>query len=446
MNSSTQRCRLIVLNGDASAVLTCSTKTARQLPEVMVRSDARLVEHISQTLLQEDTQIVSMFLLHPRAQVTYLVAEHWRTRSSGQGHGGWEWCLDPAHLEAADRHAFSLARDQVKQADGAAVRKPFARLGWFRELLEWIHSLPGVRPTGAFLQLNASASFSLIRFATDNGKAVWFKAVGPPNLRELPITLELATQFPSRLPALIAVKEDWNAWLAEEAPGKSLSDCEQFHWELAAQSLASVQIDSQTSISRFLAAGARDLRVDKLKLLIWPFLRTAAELMAHETDASAQKLDEQDLRKLGTLVEQALETLDATDMPACLGHLDPNPGNFILSTDSCRILDWAEAYIGHPFFTFEYLLQYHKRFFTDLRSQADLCTAYYSKWIFGFDRCSLISAAELIPMLAVFVYAAVAEDWTSPQIYQNPGKVRYYCSLVRKMWRLATSAPRAQAL
>ena len=444
---SDRRCRLIVFDHSANAVLVTSAGPARHLPEIAVPGDARLIEHVSRSLLEQHVQATCMFTLHSMEPISYVVAEHQAASCSKKEFGlqHFDWCRPTTDLEAADRNAVASARQQLHEASNSANYRPFMKLGWFGELLNWIQSLPGPRPTGVFLQLNASASFSLIRFETADG-AVWFKAVGPPNLRELPITTELAALFPSRVPKLIALKSDWNAWLAEEATGRPLCDCEQASWELAVQSLSSLQIDSQASTSRLLGAGARDLRICKLKMLVDPFLRTMGELFAEESDVSQRKLRENDIEILGARIEFALEMLERLDMPDCLGHLDPNPGNFIVASDSCRILDWAEAYVGHPFLTFEYIRQYHLRMDRDPRCQADLCTAYYSKWICGFDSRALLSATRLIPLLAVFVYAAASEDWAGPRLWRIPGRAAYYRSLLQRMWRLSPTLNNPSAL
>ena len=84
------------------------------------------------------------------------------------------------------------------------LRARFHALGWFSELRNWIESVVepiGLHVNGRFRQLNASPSFSLIRFETD-GPALWFKAVGEPNQREFTITCPLAQLFPDYLPRM----------------------------------------------------------------------------------------------------------------------------------------------------------------------------------------------------------------------------------------------------
>src|ERR1019366_2928494 len=115
-----------------------------------------------------------------------------------------------------------------------------------------------------FSQLNASPSFSLVRFET-SGPAVWFKAVGKPNLREFPITLALARLLPQYLPPILAARPEWNGWLALEGEGTSLGETQNAkHWKAAAADLAKLQIESTDRIGVLIDPGARDLRVPAL--------------------------------------------------------------------------------------------------------------------------------------------------------------------------------------
>jgi len=150
---------------------------------------------------------------------------------------------------------------------GAASAGPFSRLGWFGELHNWIESVVepiGFHVNGRFRQLNASPSFSLIRFET-SGSAVWFKAVGEPNQREFAITCALSRLFPSHLPNVLATRPDWNAWLTRESEGRLLGDeQESATWERVAAVLAELQINSCDRTPAIAGAGARDLSVETL--------------------------------------------------------------------------------------------------------------------------------------------------------------------------------------
>ena len=57
-------------------------------------------------------------------------------------------------------------------------------------------------------------------------------------------------------------------------------------------------------------------------------------------------------------VKDALTAWAQSNIPDTLGHLDLNPGNILISPDQCVFLDWAEAYVGPPFLTFQYLIEH----------------------------------------------------------------------------------------
>src|ERR1700676_2916591 len=134
----------------------------------------------------------------------------------------------------------------------------FAKPCFVFEIMDWAQKeiAPlGLTLTGPFRQLNASPTFSLIRFETD-GPALWFKAVGEPNLREFSITRNLSQMFPTSLPRLIATQTHWNAWLTTETQGKHPEEGTQIGvWKAVVQALADLQIASFGKTFRCLDAG-----------------------------------------------------------------------------------------------------------------------------------------------------------------------------------------------
>ena len=106
---------------------------------------------------------------------------------------------------------------------GASSAGPFARLGWFSELRNWIESViepMGFHITGEFRQLNASPSFSLDSIRNGrSGPVVQGGRRAQPE--EFAITCALAQLFPDYLPPMLATRPDWNGWLSREVPGKA---------------------------------------------------------------------------------------------------------------------------------------------------------------------------------------------------------------------------------
>jgi aminoglycoside phosphotransferase (APT) family kinase protein len=132
-----------------------------------------------------------------------------------------------------------------------------------------------------------------------------------------------------------------------------------------------------------------------------------------------------------------LDAMEASGIPDALGHLDLNPGNIIVSADRCVFLDWAEAYVGNPLFSLEYLVQHAQRAFgerSELRTK--LTAAYCAEWGNSISAAVIADVLGLAPLLAVFAYAAGTDTWRQPQELQDP-VAGYLRSLTRRMHREA---------
>ena len=120
-----------------------------------------------------------------------------------------------------------------------------------------------------------------------------------------------------------------------------------------------------------------------------------------------------------------------------LGHLDLNPGNIIIAANQCIFLDWAEAYVGNPLFSLEYLLQHARRAFgeaSDVRTK--MIAAYCAEWHVVASPTAVTAALAFAPLLAVFAYAAGTDTWRQPQELEEP-TAGYLRSLARRMHREA---------
>jgi hypothetical protein len=353
--------------------------------------------------------------------------------------------VDPADHVAVQRSLVECAR-----RTGAAAPGPFARLGWFKELQEWIEEVIGplgFHLTGSFSQLNASPSFSLVRFET-SGTAVWFKAVGNPNLREFPITVELVRLFPQHLPPILAARPEWNGWLALEVDGTNLGETQDTqYWKAASSTLAKLQIESTDRIGALIDSGARDLRASSLLKLVRPFLNAMDQLMEKQTKAPPPILSRSQLILLGEQIEEALSICADLRIPDALGNLDLNPGNVIVSEGQCVFLDWAEAYVGNPLFSFQYLVEHFRRMAgVDATAESALSSAYAEEWQSVISPEDLVDALAFAPMLAVFAYAAATEAWCDQAGLKDPRIAGYLRSLTRRMHREANRLKDRSAL
>jgi len=444
--------RVIVLSPDGKDILVVPDRNRFVLPSVEIPRWQRMAENLAAAVRNDwKEEVVCLFELNDLPGtygpgVHYQIAQHWGGVGVPRILTKWipvATLSKDSPIDVTDHSAVQQAILRCGTDREASPVGPFTTLGWFEELRGWVEEIVeplGFRLNGSFRQLNASPTFSLIRFETD-GSALWFKAVGEPNQREFPITCELSRLFPRYLPIVLGTRPEWNGWLTREAVGKLLSDTqEDALWEKSASALAELQNDSIDHDAHILAAGVRDLGVNKLSKMVSPFIETMSQLMEQQIRTPPAPLNRKELLFLGDRLQTALEALETLGIPETLGHLDLNPGNIVASPDRCVFLDWAEAYIGNPFFTFQYLLEHLRRTGAgDSAVEMGLVSSYREPWERMVGRTAIDEALSLTPLLAVFAYAAGTELWRDEERMQDPATAGYLRSLARRMHREANS-------
>ena len=441
--------RVIVLGKSGTQVLLAPNGDRFALPAVNIPRWQRVAENLTAAVNAEWGEEV-ICLIEPDVSastnatgIRYQATEH-RT-VSGRPKVPTQWVpLSALSHDSLIGRSDSLAIQQSIALCSAEGREspsgPFVRLGWFKELREWVETV--IEPLGFHLngnvrQLNASPSFSLVRFETD-GPALWFKAVGEPNLREFPITLTLTGLFPKYIPQVFAARPEWNGWLTPDVEGTSLSETQGItSWETAAVALAKLQIESISAGVSLLESGAHDLGAAAMSKLVDPFLDVMRQLMEQQTKATPRALSRNELAFLGERIQNSLRLLKTSDIPDSLGSLDFNPGNVIASKNGCKFLDWAEAYVGHPFFTFAYLLEHFRRAVAvDAKLEQQLTASYTAQWKRLLPPAVIAESLTVAPLLAVFAYAAGCGLCTEERL-RDPENAGYLRALTRRMNREA---------
>jgi Phosphotransferase enzyme family len=446
--SERETCCAIVLGRDGTEVLLNTAEPGFAFPAVEISRWERLAENLT-AALRRDWGCDAVCLFTPNRSSEdgdsngkhYEVMECWRE----QHIRGMDW--KPVHSLTTDsfqdKAEFRILTQCLHELAGYEhdPSSPFAQRGWLTRLRGWVAET--IRPLGlelgpSFRQYNASPAFSLIRFET-NGAAVWFKAVGEPNLREFPITLKLTELFPRFMPEVLETKPEWSAWLSLEVKGTNLGDTKEIaSWEKAATGLAKLQIESISGADSILDSGADDLKTDTLLLSVDPFFEVVTRLMEEQPRVPPAVLSREELSLLKLRIEDALALLSDLRIPNAQGHMDLNPWNMIVSEGGCTFLDWAEAYLGHPFFSLEYLLQHFRREVgADAVIESELVNAYRAPWRRLVSRDLIGEALALTPLAAVFAYAAGAREWKDEERLRDPRTRAYLRSLTRRMNREA---------
>jgi hypothetical protein len=97
-------------------------------------------------------------------------------------------------------------------------------------------------------------------------------------------------------------------------------------------------------------------------------------------------------------------------------------------------LDWAEPCVGHPFLTFQYLLEHLRRLRPVEPSwETELLSAYVEYWRRFADPHELTEALAAAPLLAAFAYAVAGEAWRDPVRRKDPNVASLLRSLTRRM-------------
>jgi hypothetical protein len=447
LQQQTEMFRILLLRRAGSEILLSPSGVAFSLPEVAIPRFQRTAEHVNAEMKRRwHLEIISLFSPDPGSDAApvsrpaYFAVEP--AHPNARPPAGMYWkpisaLTRASFADSADFEAIWQFLVDCRRAFRGESTRPFGKPGWFREVSEWVQN--EIRPfdlrlNGRFQQFNAAPAFSLIRFET-NCAAVWFKAVGEPNLREFPITLALTKLIPSYVPRLIASRCEWHAWLAQEAEGAELFASEDIAlWETAAAALASAQVDSVSNAESLLAAGARDVRLSSLLQLVDPFFQASAEAMARQTKTTPPALKKSQLQNLHSEVKDALHELQAMHIPDTCGHLDLSPRNIIAAPEKCTFLDWAEACVGPPVLSCEYLLEHFRRAFRGNRDgQVRLTKRYVAAWASLLPRSKVCAALALAPLLAAFTYAVTCTDWRDPRCRAQTEKAAYLRSLTRRM-------------
>jgi thiamine kinase-like enzyme len=446
LSNPSEAWRILIVRRDCDEILVEASGSKYTLPQVDIPAQQRIAAHINRTVERDfGLRVISLYEVAPDAPervngVPYHAAATIQDTHPPQAGNRWI-CARSLTADSFSRDgdfaALRAFRSRLDAARQDGTSGPFLKPDWFAEVTNWVKN--SIRShsshlTGAFQQLNACATFSLIRFETGE-KPVWFKAVGEPNLREYAVTLALAHACPAFVPHVLASENKWNAWLTTQAPGQSLASARGIlFWETTAATLASLQIAMLNDTEVLLRAGARDLSVSALRAALDPFFEWLADAVVRSRDRYFEDLTPCDVSELRDVVRGALETFLQVSAIDSIGHMDLSPGNILCTTDRATFLDWAEAFVGAPVFSFEYLLQHFRRAFPHQQLLEErFRNAYLEPWRMVRREESVETSLSLSPLLALFAYATTVWSSATWGDAQDPGREKYLSLLVRKL-------------
>jgi hypothetical protein len=440
--SDRDRFRILLFRNHTREILVEARDDGFGLPVLAIPKHSRIAKELAAAI--EDLWSLTAYCLFSlpsnTASECYQIAEAFDTDAAAPLGTNWFPLASLADTEFGDRldcAAIQISLTTLDRYRRNELQGFFGEPGWLLEVTRWVKAeaaRAGLCLTGKFQQWNACPTFSLIRFETD-GPALWFKAVGEPNLHEYRITLGLVHYFPAYLPRLVASNRDWNAWLCLEVEGEHLTEQSRIDtWLTAVTELANLQIASDGNGLHLIELGCRDVRARSLLHQVRPFFDCMAELMRNQKNATPSPLTLSEIDELAGEISKALEEFNESGIPNVLGHLDCSPGNILVSRERATLLDWAEGCVGHPFFTFQYLLEHWRRFHgTDANTEKTILSAYATPWESFVSRRAIAADFQLVPLLAAFAYAASSP--ISSKAADDPETAAFLRSLTRRMKR-----------
>jgi len=436
--------RVVLLRSNACEFLVFETDSALLLPTVEIPAYSRVALELNariKTLWGLD--VYSLYPI-PSADapqpVRYHVVEALPFGDAAPETARWILLSDAGNFlfsDPSDFAALQTWRASLSERTTNRNLRPFEKPGWFFALKKLVqHAVRTIPLTlnGNFLQFTAGTSCSLIRFET-NREAVWFKAVGEPNSREFPLTVLLSSKLQDYLPRILATQPHWNAWIMPAVPGIPLSEAEDPSvWCNTARDLARLQIASVEIVSDVLDLKARDVRTETLLEKVQPFFAVVRTLMEQQTKSAPPRLSPPELQTLESNTRDALLALQRECVPNTVGNLDLNPDNVLALSRSTVFLDWAEASVGHPFFSLAHLLE-HRR--AGGRSPADrddrLVPMYLAECMKHWSLSNPNRILCLAVFLAVFAHAVSTDAWRDGSALRDSRLAGYYRSLTRRM-------------
>jgi hypothetical protein len=331
---------------------------------------------------------------------------------------------------------------------GNGERGPFSRIGWIDEAIHWLSAETGktLSSQAGILQYNASGAFALVRFRMRDGSAYWMKATGASNAHELDVTAALSALCPEYLPPLIAVRNDWNAWLMKDAGQPLEVGVCLFELEQAVVSMAALQKATIGLTEELLAVGVVDQRVAVLRERSKEVFDYLEEAMAQQTSTEVPRLERRRLSEIGHILEDACFRMEALHIPDTVMHGDMNRGNILFDGAHCRFTDWSETYIGNPFVTFQHLSLLNTVHEQQEPKDLRLKEAYKRSWIGVLDTAEMDEAFALIPLLTVASCLYGRGDWLRSSHRNDLDRQRYARSLARHMDRAAQAPQLLEAL
>jgi hypothetical protein len=215
---------------------------------------------------------------------------------------------------------------------------------WRRDVRTWLDEhAPG--DVLAVQQPHVRPWATVLRVETTDG-IVWFKANGPSQAQEGPITRILAHVRPDLLPELLAV-DDERSWMLTRDAGERLRELVQRErtldrWLEALPRYAELQLAAAPHADELVAAGAPDRRL---------------AVLPDQFAALMRELGRPGGAALAARVRELADELAALDVAETVQHDDLHDAQIFVRDGRSLFSDWGDAVVSHPFFSMSITLE-----------------------------------------------------------------------------------------
>ena len=244
----------------------------------------------------------------------------------------------------------------LRERESGAVpplRSPWERPGWYREAEQWLTDRLvelDIQASGSIQQFKAGVPIScILRVATARGQ-IYFKAGYPKPPGEVRLTRLLADRWPDLVPRPLATDENRNWMVMRDFGMKKENRAKPAHYPEFARALARFQIEAADDIGAFAGISCPVMDLDFLGNAtgVEDLLKRVEPLLS----GGMRALDQTEMDRLRQAISRsptACAELGEYQIANSLAHLDYRPDNWFVEGGVCRVMDWADVVISHPF-------------------------------------------------------------------------------------------------
>ena len=233
---------------------------------------------------------------------------------------------------------------------------PWSQPGWLKEARAWIQEkleAQGLSLSGAIEQPHIRPWSTVLRVPTPSGD-VYFKATLPRLKHEVAVTAALAEWRPDCVLPVLAVDLE-RGWMLQPDGGTTLRELVREsgdfrHWDSVLPFYARFQIEMVDHVTRLLALGEPDRRLEALPSQ-YEVLLEDKEMLRIDRENGISSAEYGRLRALAPRVAHMCEELASYRVPETLNHGDFHDANIFVQDGRQLFFDWGDSAISHPFYS-----------------------------------------------------------------------------------------------